>query len=244
MRQVPLEPHATGTVVVADVDTRVWRVGHDPNAWGFTPWAYATEGRFDGRWDDPDGVWRSLYVAATRLGCYLEVLARFRPDPAAAATMDLIDDDPEDRLYPTVAPGVVTADWRKRRLIGSGQLTGTFFVPAEAESLAVLRRRFLTRARELGVHDLDAAAVRLAEPRSLTQEISRWAYRAVLAVEPERFDGIQFQSRHGDSETQWAVYERDRSRSGPVLAPGHTAPIDWDDYDLRTAMKIHDLTWG
>lgn len=32
--------------------------------------------RFTGRWDDPDGIWRTLYVGASRLVCCLEMLAR------------------------------------------------------------------------------------------------------------------------------------------------------------------------
>lgn len=57
------------TVNASEVDTQVWRVGHQQSPWDFTPWEFATAGRFDGRWDDPDGVWRSLYVAETELGC-------------------------------------------------------------------------------------------------------------------------------------------------------------------------------
>lgn len=156
----------------------MWRVGHQQSPWDFTSWEFATAGRFDGRWDDPDGVWRSLYVAETELGCYLEVLARFRPDPATVSALDAIDGDTDDHGYPTIGPGVVTADWRKRRMIGCGQLTGMFFVPALTKSLAALRKAFMSRAAELGVPDVDAAAVRLARPRALTQEISQWAYKA------------------------------------------------------------------
>lgn len=72
----------------------VWRVGYVPEPWAWTPWQYATDGRFTGRWDDPDGVWRTLYVADTRLACYLEVLAAFRADSELADQLRHIDEDP------------------------------------------------------------------------------------------------------------------------------------------------------
>jgi len=45
-----------------------WRVGHAPTPWRFTDWSYAGgDGRFDGRWDDPDGSYRVL--CAVWKGC-------------------------------------------------------------------------------------------------------------------------------------------------------------------------------
>jgi hypothetical protein len=42
-------------------ERQVWRVGYVPEPWSWTPWQFAEDGRFNGRWDDPNGVWRSLY---------------------------------------------------------------------------------------------------------------------------------------------------------------------------------------
>ena len=65
-------------------------------------------GRFNGRWDDPDGNYRTLYTGNTLLGCLLEVLAGFRPDPTLADDLDGIIEDPYDELvHPTPAPGIV-----------------------------------------------------------------------------------------------------------------------------------------
>lgn len=172
------------------------------------------------------------------------MLARFRPDPATVSALDAIDGDTDDQGYPTIGPGVVTADWRKRRMIGCGQLTGMFFVPALTKSLAALRNAFMGRAAELGVPDVDAAAVRLARPRALTQEISQWAYKAQFDTPPGRFDGVQFQSRHSDDQTLWAIYERDCTARPGRLITHRTAAIDWDNDDLRQAMEIRGLTWG
>ena len=51
----------------------------------------ATDGRSTGRWDDPDGVWRTLYLGDTRMACYLEVLAfarrsRYAPTSTTSST--------------------------------------------------------------------------------------------------------------------------------------------------------------
>lgn len=83
------------------VDQEVHRIGYAPAPWDWTPWKHAQGGRFDGRWDDPDGNWRALYVGDCALACYLEVLAPFRPDPVLAQQLAEIvvgDDDHFHRL--------------------------------------------------------------------------------------------------------------------------------------------------
>ncbi|HUG50802.1 MAG TPA: RES domain-containing protein, partial [Terrimesophilobacter sp.] len=58
----------------------VWHVGFAPNSWAWAPWQYADdEGLFGGRWDDQLGQFRTIYTADSLLGCFLELLARFRP---------------------------------------------------------------------------------------------------------------------------------------------------------------------
>ncbi|MFX1759933.1 hypothetical protein [Rhodococcus sp. As11] len=83
-----------------------YRVGYPPTSWEWTPWEFATDGRFTGRWDDPAGVWRTLYVGATHLSCYLEVLAYARTSDELSAALDEIVDDDEGE-FPTIAPGRV-----------------------------------------------------------------------------------------------------------------------------------------
>lgn len=77
--RLPCRPHLGGELI--------HRVGYAPNPWAWTPWQYAEDGRFNGRWDDPDGNWRTLYVGASRLACYLEVLAFARADPRLALNL-------------------------------------------------------------------------------------------------------------------------------------------------------------
>lgn len=37
-------------------------------------------GTFGNRFDSPDGYYRVLYASSRRLACFVETLARFRPD--------------------------------------------------------------------------------------------------------------------------------------------------------------------
>lgn len=61
----------------------VYRMARGPDAWAWVDWVYAgPDGSFGGRFDDPDGEYRVLYAAATRLGAFMETLAGFRTHPA------------------------------------------------------------------------------------------------------------------------------------------------------------------
>lgn len=70
-----------------DAHQPVWRVGYLPQPWAVSGWQYATVGRFTDRWEDRDGNLRTTYAGSTLLGCLLETLAHFRPDPALAAAL-------------------------------------------------------------------------------------------------------------------------------------------------------------
>jgi hypothetical protein len=72
----------------------VWRIGRHPDAWAWPDWAYAeADGTFGNRFDDPDARYRVLYACSERVGCFLETLARFRPDPAVIAGLAEIESE-------------------------------------------------------------------------------------------------------------------------------------------------------
>lgn len=223
----------------------IHRVGFEPEPWAWTPWQYAEHGRFSGRWDDPNGVWRSIYVAESRLACYLEVLAFARPDPQLQDELAGIDEAPEDRVDHSTLPGGLLPDsWRWPRRVGSARLTGWYAVPGDKQSLPTLRACFLALAIKLRVPDVDAAAIRLAEPRGFTQAIAAWLYDQ-SAPDGAPLAGVQFTSRHGDGLTLWAVLERpgDEEVSAQLREP-QSEPVDKDDPDLREAMRLHRLRWA
>lgn len=57
-------------------------------------------------------------------------------------------------------------------------------------------------ATRLGLDDFDAAALKDARPRELTQTVATYLY------ETTRLAGVQFRSRHGDDQVLWAIFER------------------------------------
>ena len=71
-------------------------------AWGTEPWEYpdwkgagtdSSSGAhtFGNRFDDPNAEYRVLYASSQLVSCYVEVLARFRPDYALLAELRAMD---------------------------------------------------------------------------------------------------------------------------------------------------------
>ena len=237
---------ADGPVACADAGgLLVHRVGYPPQPWAWTPWEFAAQGAFSGRWDDPDGTWRTLYVGDSRLACYLEVLAPMRPDPRLAEELADIDEDPHDAvLYPTLGVGLLPRTWASSRRVGQGRLSGWYALPADKETLPTLRARFLALAVRLELPDVDASAVRVSAPRQFTQSVAAWLY---LQAGPEGapMAGVRFGSRHGDDLMLWAVFERpgDDPISGR-LSDLTSEAVDLSDPELAEAMRLHRLAWA
>ena len=220
------------------------RIGFRPAPWEWTPWEYATGGRFTGRWDDPGGVWRTLYVGSARLACYLEVLAYARPCPDMVADLDDIEVDDEDQFeFPTIAPGELPLSWCAPRMTAAAALIGWFVVPGDVESVAALRKGFRGTAFRLGLADLDGAAIRDGKPRELTQVISQWI-NTLNGPDGKPIAGIEFDSRHGDGLRLWALYEHPGDPViSPFITPLDNAPVDARDPALVEAMRLLDLVW-
>lgn len=235
-----------GDVLCQDAAGRhVHRVGFEPEPWAWTPWQYAEHGRFSGRWDDPDGVWRSIYVGESRLACYLEVLAFARPDPQLQDELAGIDEALEDEVaHPSLAGGLLPESWRWPRRVGSARLTGWYALPGDKESLPTLRSRFLALAIKLRLSDVDAGVIRLAEPREFTQAVAAWLYDQT-APDGTPLAGAQFTSRHGDDLALWAVLERPGDdQVSALLQEPQSEPVVQDDGQLHEAMRIHRLQWS
>ena len=175
----------------------VYRLAREPDPWAPPDWAYAGEdGTFGNRFDDPRGTYRVLYASSSRLGCFLETLARFRVDVEVRAALAEIS-GPDDY----VPLGVVPREWRSGRAIGAADAAGVFAAIGTAESLATLRKALATTVVELGLDDLDAAAIRMSFPRAFTQAVSRYVY------DSGQFDGGCYRSRYGDDVENWVVFE-------------------------------------
>jgi hypothetical protein len=57
--------------------------------------------------------------------------------------------------------------------------------------------------------------------------------------------GVQYQSRHGDEFTSWALYERETKHASPPQISDHASHehITPEDPDLLEAMRIHEIEW-
>jgi hypothetical protein len=236
-----------GLQLQVDVDPGVvWRVGYRPDPWAWTPWQYAVGGRFGGRWDDPAGEFRTVYAGGSLLGCLLEVLAPFRPDLVLAEVVEGIEEDPVDaEQYPTGPSGRVPRDWLLPRVASTARLTGRYVAVSHMYSLGSLRQRFRQLARRLGLPDLDASALKAAQPRELTQTIARWLYRSPADPDSRPVDGVRFDSRHDDGIALWAVFEQP---GDPAVSPQLTDPAEHPltdtSPDLLQALATHRLTWA
>lgn len=192
----------------------VWRVGFKPEPWAWSGWEWATEGRFPGRWDDAEGNFRTVYAGSSLKACLMEVLACFRPDPLIRDDLEEIEVDPHDEAWhPSIAPGQVPYSWLEPRMAATAVLSGSYCDISASTTIAALRPYFLREALAFGLKDFDAASLRDARPRTLTQRVATHVY------EYSDMDGIAFTSRLGDDLRLWAVFEQ---AGDPAISPSLT----------------------
>lgn len=223
--------------------TTVWRIGRAPDPWAWTDPRYAG----GNRWDDANGVFRTVYAGDSLYACYVEVLAYARPDrePDGRDLLDAVEEDPEDAAtFPTPQAGTLPRDWISARMVGSASLVGAYVDVRESSTIAALRPTFLDLALRLGFADFDAAAVKSAYPRDLTQHIATHVYALTRPNGQGSADGVHFASRHGDDLTLWAVFERPGDEpASHNLSDVATRLVDPAESDLRRAMALHGLKW-
>lgn len=136
-----------------------------------------------------------LYTGETLQACLLELLPRFRPNlRALAAALG-----EGERASPKT--GTIPRDWlasrRWRRLHLEPEQRWLNLNRVEARQL--MREELAPVLVELGVSDLDAAAV-AGPDRRLTQAVSRLAYEWGMR-------GIAYPSRLDPARTCWALFE-------------------------------------
>lgn len=226
--------------MVAPPHATLWRVGYRPEPLAWSAWEHATNGVFPGRWDDPDGRFRTMYVAETLLGCLLEVLAHARKETYMQAALDEIEEDEEDaQQFPTMKPGSVARDWLKPRCAARARLYGTYCQVTAAESIAELYPLFIAATLKAGHDDFDAALLKNGAARKITRAVA-----AHLYIQPN-VNGIEFTSRHGDETKMWAVFEQphDSNTSGNLTKLGDLT-LEEDNADLVEAFRLLGLKWA
>jgi hypothetical protein len=215
-------------------DGPLHRLARAPDPWAWPDWVYASpDGTFGNRWDDPFGSFRMLYTATSRLGAFVEALARFRSDLSVVAELKAIAGDGED----IPAQGVVPLRWLVGRRIGEAMVSGNFVDVGSASALATFREHLAGRAIHYGLNEIDAATIRLRAPRRFTQEMARFLYE--WHEEHGNCAGIRYRSRLGDELVNWAIFEP--SPDNDLDLRTSSTEIDADDPDLLTALDVLNL---
>lgn len=235
-----------GLEVVSDPGT-VWHIGFAPDLWAWAPWHRATDsGLFDGRWDDQLGQFRTIYTASSLLGCFLELLARFRPSQMVLEGLAEIDDDDGSVARFSDAPvGAVGTSWLEGREYGSATQTGRYCFITHSRSIAALLERYPFHRHGLTARDVDTALLKDARDRVLTRSIARWLYDLRDDEAHELVDGIEFLSRHGDDVHVWAVFERagDATSSRHLTPSSDLTPVTAETPELALAFDRFGLHW-
>ncbi|HZO25199.1 MAG TPA: RES domain-containing protein [Chloroflexota bacterium] len=197
-------------------------MAHAPDPLAWPDWRFVGGSRFD----DPQDRFRVLYLAEQRVGCFIESLARFRPDLDLLARLAAVT----GTTAPLPVP-VVPADWYTRRRVGTLRLLpGQRWLDLRAaETLQALRSEMAATLVSLGLPDFDVSAAR-GPSRDLTRHVARWAFE-------RDFQGVAYRSRFADDLDCWVVFE------GAAISPaGPAEAIVPDDVDLLAAAELFGLT--
>lgn len=222
------------TCVTVDAPSSVWRVGRGPNPLKITiPLELEELNRPNAgsRFDSPLSNFGVLYFGTSREACYVETLARFRPDPKVVA---FIRDEWEKREFPYL--GGIPAEWRLNRLAVRVSLAdGLPFLDLTApETQQHLRTEMADYLVYLGYKDLDASAV-MGPDRRLTRWISHWAFNSVDPHGVPLYGGIRYGSRLGAKYECWAAFH------DIPYEPLETKPILLEDEELRRVAAMYNL---
>jgi hypothetical protein len=218
----------------------VWRVHRDPVA---LPQRQEPGEVAPNRFDDPLGRYRVRYLASTRRGAFLEVLAQFRRSDDAIRRLDsvrVVGEEPDPLLRPGWAPPRYVAALRMvRASVGPQHVFVDVAAPPTQTLLdrhPMVRRALDTSGLGTPQHpvQLDEATIRLAGPagRSVTHAVSRAVFEDTNA------GGIRYTSRLDVAEECWAVFE--------ATPPDFDSPtaVTLDDADLVAAADALSVTVG
>jgi hypothetical protein len=202
----------------------LYRIGRKPDAWQPPDWSRASpDGTFGNRFDDPESFYRVLYASSQRVSCFVETLARFRPDLQLLAELKAIEGEDD-----FTNPSDITSDWTATRVLGSATADGNYAEVCGGGWITMLRQKLASDCLALGIIDFDASVLQSASPRRITQLASRVVYEMGLP-------GIYYRSRYGHNFENWALFEPFR------LHETASSPIASHDPDLLAAAEILGL---
>jgi hypothetical protein len=234
------------TLPVSGDPGEVWRVGWAPDPWRWTPWQFASDaGRFNGRWDDQDAQFRTLYTGDRLRGCFLELLAALRPDDVAFAELaEIEDDDGAVATHPDPERGAIGMHWLNDRLYASGTQNGTYAEVTLAEGIGFLVAAGIFARLGIPPREVDTSLLKDPHRREVTRTVARYVFdlHDSTTLKPD-VDGIAFRSRMGDEYRLWAVFERTDSLISERIHPGPARQVTEDNSELLHAFSVLGLHW-
>lgn len=211
---------------------QLYRIG-----WGAEPWEYPDWKRagadsssgahtFGNRFDDPDAEYRVLYASSQLVCCYVEVLARYRPDYTLLAELEAMEGDND---YQQI--GIVPNEWFENRFIGTAEVEGNYAELYCPEWISHLRSRLQPLCIQLELEEFDVSVLVQATKRIVTQRASS------IVNDLGAFAGIYYASRHGLGFENWALFEF-KAIIKPLVS---VQQVSKNDPGLQQALKILHL---
>lgn len=209
----------------------VYRIARRPDPWSFVDWRYARDdSTFGGRFDDPLGEYRVLYMSSERIGAFKETLNRFRPDPDIAE-QTLAASEEDGGFTPTRPAGLLPARWLEQRCIGTATISDS------AQLADATQQATLNWINERLSEPLDRDTIRV-QRRSVTQMISRWIYEA--PAPRGAYEGVLYRSSVDERVLNLGIWE-----PAPSLEPRpETQPLFQGDSDLQAVLTEFGLRVG
>ena len=210
----------------------LYRIARGTEPWEYPDWKRAgTDSSslahtFGNRFDDPNAEYRVIYASSQLVSCYVEVLARFRPDYALLAELRAMDGEDD---YQQV--GVIPDEWFESRFIGTAEVGGNYADLYRPAWVSYLRSRLQPLCVELGLSDFDVSDLIQATKRIVTQRASSIVY------DLGGFAGIYYASRHGLGLENWALFEF-KATINPLIP---VQRVSKNDPSLTQALEILHL---
>ena len=210
----------------------LYRIARGTEPWEYPDWKRAgTDSSslahtFGNRFDDPNAEYRVIYASSQLVSCYVEVLARFRPDYALLAELRAMEGEDD---YQQV--GVIPDEWFESRFIGTAEVGGNYADLYRPAWVSYLRSRLQPLCVELGLSDFDVSDLIQATKRIVTQRASSIVY------DLGAFAGIYYASRHGVGLENWALFEF-KAIINPLIP---VQRVSKNDSSLTQALEILHL---
>jgi hypothetical protein len=213
-------------------ESLLYRIARGTQPWEYPDWKRAgtdsSSGThtFGNRFDDPHAEYRVLYASSQLVCCYVEVLARYRPDYTLLAELEAMDGDND---YQQI--GIVPNEWFENRFIGTAEVEGNYADLYSPEWVSHLRSRLRPLCIQLELEDFDVSVLVQATKRIVTQRASSIVY------DLGAFAGIYYASRHGLGFENWALFEFKAIIRSLVTVQ----QVSKNDLELQQALNILHL---